>query len=323
MKHRFVAAAFLHESNRITGTALEHGEHCTQYRRALPSPHSHTLPNVARWVLQRTRRQLASNARGTRDQPNMQRGRILLGLGAAAWALCAVDTVAARPTSTSCACPPPSRGSSAVPTGHGDGVYLGNGCFWHTQYDLYTVELAPPFNRNTSTATARTGYGGSVGNSSAQHMVCYMTGPDWSTPCPPGTYYGYPGGLAYAEAAQVCAAAAPSMPFNATLFPCHGENFVLLPGAVRLRVGWRSQPERACPTAAPLAPFRGRSFWATHADGADAATRSFSTRTPSWPPRSSPPWPSSTCAVHANPPLACTALAAGRKWLKWRRRKPR
>lgn len=122
----------------------------------------------------------------------------LLGLGVAL--VCLAGAARGRPQS--CTCPPPSRGSSPVLPGHGDGVYLGNGCFWHTQYDLYTVEMAPPFNRSTSTATARAGYGGSVGNGTDQHMVCYITGPDWTTPCPPGTYYGYPG-LAYAEAAQV------------------------------------------------------------------------------------------------------------------------
>ena len=50
-----------------------------------------------------------------------------------------------------------TQGSSALEVGHGDGVYLGNGCFWHTQYDMYLVELQAPFNRSTTTVTSRTG----------------------------------------------------------------------------------------------------------------------------------------------------------------------
>merc|ERR1712054_693603 len=66
--------------------------------------------------------------------------------------------------------------------GGGAAVYFGNGCFWHTQYDLYEVELQPPFSRTGETATARVGYAGGTG-SGTDGQVCYHGGPS-------GTYYG-------------------------------------------------------------------------------------------------------------------------------------
>jgi len=102
-----------------------------------------------------------------------------------------------------CTCPPPSKGHSPLAADHGDAVYFGDGCFWHTQYDFYLVELDAPFNRNVTTVTSRTGYGGGTGNGPDTHMVCYSVGPDWSTPSPPGTYYGYPTGLGYSESTQI------------------------------------------------------------------------------------------------------------------------
>jgi len=73
----------------------------------------------------------------------------------------------------------------------GAGVYFGNGCFWHTQFDLYSVEIAPPFSRTPETATARTGYAGGTGAGPAG-QVCYHGGPS-------GTFYGVPGGMGFAE----------------------------------------------------------------------------------------------------------------------------
>ena len=73
-------------------------------------------------------------------------------------------------------------------------MYLGNGCFWHTQYDFYTVETdsAGPFNRDYKTVTGRVGYAGGKGTGPAG-QVCYHGGPA-------GTEYE---NMAYAEAVQV------------------------------------------------------------------------------------------------------------------------
>lgn len=51
-------------------------------------------------------------------------------------------------------------------------VYLGNGCFWHTQYDMYMVEKEPPFDRTLEKITSLTGYAGSV-RTSPKGYVCY------------------------------------------------------------------------------------------------------------------------------------------------------
>eukprot|EP00040_Diaphanoeca_grandis_P029760 m.175001 g.175001 ORF g.175001 m.175001 type:complete len:497 (-) comp31794_c0_seq1:75-1565(-) len=84
----------------------------------------------------------------------------------------------------------------------GFGVYFGNGCFWHTQYDMYEAELEGPFDRSENHTTARTGYAGSVGHG-YHGQVCYERSSSPTTP--KGTYYGEPrlGGLGYAEAVQV------------------------------------------------------------------------------------------------------------------------
>jgi peptide methionine sulfoxide reductase MsrB/peptide methionine sulfoxide reductase MsrA len=71
-------------------------------------------------------------------------------------------------------------------------VYFGDGCFWHTQYDIYTVEIAAPFNRSLSEITTRVGYAGGA----LIDEVCYAGGPT-------GTFYGNPNGHGHAEAAQV------------------------------------------------------------------------------------------------------------------------
>ena len=73
-------------------------------------------------------------------------------------------------------------------------VYFGNGCFWHTQYDFYTVEIDTqgPFQRTMGEVTGRVGYAGGKGTGPAG-QVCYHGGPE-------GTEYE---NMAYAEAVQV------------------------------------------------------------------------------------------------------------------------
>ena len=71
-------------------------------------------------------------------------------------------------------------------------VYLGDGCYWHTQYDMYMTERAAPFSRGAAQITSRVGYAGST-KTGPGGQVCYHGGPA-------GTNYGVMG---YAEAAQV------------------------------------------------------------------------------------------------------------------------
>lgn len=62
-----------------------------------------------------------------------------------------------------CLRPPPgtqygqqcTEASLACP--YGQAVYFGDGCFWHTQYDMYLIEREPPFNRSVDQITARVG----------------------------------------------------------------------------------------------------------------------------------------------------------------------
>ena len=56
-------------------------------------------------------------------------------------------------------------------------VYLGMGCFWHTQYDTFLVEQKPPFSRVADkTITSLVGYaGGSYMR--ADRSVCYQGNP--------------------------------------------------------------------------------------------------------------------------------------------------
>jgi len=75
---------------------------------------------------------------------------------------------------------------------YGIAVYFGDGCFWHTQYDMYLVELGPSFGRGVENVTARVGYAGGFG-AGPHGQVCYHNGPA-------GTLYG---DMYYAEAAQV------------------------------------------------------------------------------------------------------------------------
>lgn len=58
-------------------------------------------------------------------------------------------------------------------------VYFGNGCFWHTQYDTYQVERAPPFSRTLARITSLVGYAGSK-HTSPTGQVCYHGGPSGS-----------------------------------------------------------------------------------------------------------------------------------------------
>ncbi|KAH8093514.1 hypothetical protein JL720_4650 [Aureococcus anophagefferens] len=66
-------------------------------------------------------------------------------------------------------------------------VYLGNGCFWHTQYDFSSSS-----GRALDEVTARVGYAGGVGGS-PDNLVCYYRGP-------PKSYYG---DYDYAEVVEV------------------------------------------------------------------------------------------------------------------------
>ena len=68
---------------------------------------------------------------------------------------------------------------------------MGNGCFWHTQYDFFRVER-DELGRGLDQVTARVGYAGGTG-SGPHGQVCYHGGPA-------GTMYGE---MDYAEAVQV------------------------------------------------------------------------------------------------------------------------
>ena len=58
----------------------------------------------------------------------------------------------------------------------GTKVYFGNGCFWHTQYDMYAAEREAPFSRSFNEVTAITGYAGGKGTGPAG-QICYHGGP--------------------------------------------------------------------------------------------------------------------------------------------------
>ena len=53
-------------------------------------------------------------------------------------------------------------------------VYFGNGCFWHTQYDMAATEMA--WGRAGAQVTALVGYAGSA-HTSPEGLVCYHGGP--------------------------------------------------------------------------------------------------------------------------------------------------
>ena len=55
-------------------------------------------------------------------------------------------------------------------------VYLGNGCFWHTQYDMYTVEKVHFQRLHPAQTTALVGYAGGL-YTSEDGLVCYHGGP--------------------------------------------------------------------------------------------------------------------------------------------------
>jgi peptide methionine sulfoxide reductase MsrA len=72
-------------------------------------------------------------------------------------------------------------------------VWLGNGCFWHTQYDMVTVEQGPAFgHRDDEHITSLVGYAGGL-YTSPEGLVCYHGGPS-------GSLYE---DLGHAEAVQV------------------------------------------------------------------------------------------------------------------------
>jgi hypothetical protein len=69
--------------------------------------------------------------------------------------------------------PPPLKLSTNKPE---QSVYFGDGCFWHTQYDMFIAEEKLPFNRNQSQITSLAGYGGGRHTSSGGN-VCYHGSP--------------------------------------------------------------------------------------------------------------------------------------------------
>jgi peptide methionine sulfoxide reductase MsrA len=72
-------------------------------------------------------------------------------------------------------------------------VWLGNGCFWHTQYDMVTVEQGSAFrHRDDEHITSLVGYAGGL-YTSPEGLVCYHGGPS-------GSLYE---DLGHAEAVQV------------------------------------------------------------------------------------------------------------------------
>ena len=62
-------------------------------------------------------------------------------------------------------------------------IYLGNGCFWHTQYDFVVLEqnVSGPFKRNDSSVTSLVGFAGGRFESPSG-AVCYhgLPGTDYS-----------------------------------------------------------------------------------------------------------------------------------------------
>jgi len=73
-------------------------------------------------------------------------------------------------------------------------IYVGNGCFWHTQYDTFMIEKNPPFSRSLEEITSLVGYAGSV-RTSSDGYVCYHNFIGSS-----GSDYGH---LGHAEVVQV------------------------------------------------------------------------------------------------------------------------
>lgn len=70
--------------------------------------------------------------------------------------------------------PPPPALSSNKPY---ESTYFGNGCFWHTQYDMFMVEQKGPSNRSSDTSiTSLVGYGGGR-YTSRGGAVCYHGNP--------------------------------------------------------------------------------------------------------------------------------------------------
>jgi peptide methionine sulfoxide reductase MsrA len=55
-------------------------------------------------------------------------------------------------------------------------VYFGNGCFWHTQYDMFTVEKDVFGRTHPAWITSLAGYAGGL-YTSEQGLVCYLNTP--------------------------------------------------------------------------------------------------------------------------------------------------
>lgn len=114
--------------------------------------------------------------------------RLLRGalIGGAVATMCLLSRCAARPLATTASSPLHAVCETLA-------VYFGDGSYWHTQYDMYLLELEPPFSRKGTEATARVGYGGGNNQTGPYGLVCYHGGPA-------GTMYG---DMGYAEAVEV------------------------------------------------------------------------------------------------------------------------
>lgn len=90
--------------------------------------------------------------------------------------------------------PPCEHGMCATDMSNNESlsVWLGNGCFWHTQYDMVTVEQGAAFRRDDEQITSLVGYAGGL-YTSPEGLVCYHGGPS-------GSLYE---DLGHAEAVQV------------------------------------------------------------------------------------------------------------------------
>ena len=89
-------------------------------------------------------------------------------------------------------------GFAAVRAQNTTSVYLGSGCFWHTQYDFYVVEknATGAFQRTTDAqVTAKVGYAGGF-DEGAGGRVCYHNSENIA-----GSDYNHP--LNHAEATEV------------------------------------------------------------------------------------------------------------------------
>lgn len=143
------------------------GQRCGRRSRVRPAPGGATLRRGPRWGVA-----LFGGA-----------GLALFGALGVIWNFAAPPLASRR-----IAAPPPSTLNDPARS-----LVLGNGCFWHTQYDAVVVEqdAAGPFNRSDETVTALVGYAGGV-YESPRRTACYG-----------GTVYDDYAKLGHAEAVSV------------------------------------------------------------------------------------------------------------------------